>query len=172
MNNKSVFKHLLLLVTALFVLGNISLAEIRTFYVDNQIGSDGYDGLTQTVTLPAAGPKLTIQNAITAANSGDIILVKSTGITYTAATVSDGGGAKKLLTIGSYGGLTPVLAGLTLNNTSTAGVTPADEALTLNGPIQVVDLTLTAGNIVNANNLTVSNSVTRNAGTVDKQILG
>lgn len=169
MNKKSVFKQLLLLVTALFVLGNISLAQVRTFYVDNQIGSDGYDGLSQSVTLPSTGPKVTITNALAAANSGDIVLVKNTGVTYVESILIQDGGTKKLLTIGSYGGGTPIVNGtLTLNNTAAAA---ADKILTINGPIQFsTGLTLTSGSIVGASNLTIGGTVTRVAGSVDTQI--
>jgi len=168
MNNKSVFKHLLLLVTALFVLGNISLAQVRTFYVDNQIGSDGYDGLTTSVTLPANGPKLTITNAIAAANDGDFIIVKNTSVPYVQnIVIADGGVTPKVLTIGSSNG-TPVVTGtLTLNNTSSS------RNLKFNGPIQFSNgMDLVSGRIIGASNLTIGVYVTRtDTASVDTQIL-
>ncbi|MGD1044890.1 MAG: T9SS type A sorting domain-containing protein [Bacteroidota bacterium] len=172
MFTKNLFKHLLLLVTFLFVLGSISIAQQRTYYVDNQIGSNGYNGLTQTVTGASAGPKATIMNAIAAANDGDIILVNNTGVPYVEdVTFQDGGPSSKLLlTLGSYNG-TPVVTGILIVNNTYGN--PALRSLTVTGPIQFSNgLTLTKGNIVGAGNLTIGGTITRaDSGSVDAQIL-
>jgi hypothetical protein len=169
MFTKNLFKHLLLLVTFLFVLGSVSIAQQRTYYVDNSAGSNGYDGLAQTVTLPSTGPKATITNAIAAANDGDIILVNSTGVPYVENVTFTDGGVHKLLTIGSYNGM-PVVTGILIVNNTYPIV--AQRSLTVTGPIQFSNgLTLTYGNIVGAQNLTIGGTVTRaDSGSVDNQI--
>jgi hypothetical protein len=50
-------------------------AQATTYYVDGELGNNVYDGLTSVVLSSTNGPKLDIGSAITAASSGDSIVV-------------------------------------------------------------------------------------------------
>lgn len=161
-------KKLFTLVAVFVVLIASSTFAQTTYYVDVQNGLDGYNGLSATVGGPGVGPKQTITNAIAAASDGDIISVAyANGNLYNeVVTVADGGVTKKLLTFTSTGG-TPMVVSLTLNNT----VASPNNTLTFTGPFKFSGgLTLTAGKIVGATNLTVGTPVTRTAGSVDSQL--
>jgi len=144
MNLKNLFRTLLVL---LFFVG---IASAQTFYVNNQSGNDANPG-------SALLPKLTVASAIIAAPPASTISVAATGINYTEGNIT----INKALTFTSTGG-TPVFVNadliVTVNTTFT-------------GPFQFKDLTLTAGAVTGASNLTFSGAtITRTAGTVDSQI--
>lgn len=138
-----------------------------TYYVNNQIGLDGYDGLHATITgVPGEGPKLTISNAITAASAGDIISVAAFAPYDETLTID------KKLTFLATGGQVDVIGtpGLVLNNTD---VSPND-LVTFSGSykfgngVQLID-----GRIAGGNNLTVGTSLQFTVGngvSVDAQI--
>ncbi|MBI3587387.1 MAG: hypothetical protein HY088_09685, partial [Ignavibacteriales bacterium] len=85
MNTRNIFKLGSLLMLVLMIVSVTAFAQQRTWYVNSAIGSDGYDGQSATVTPPTIGPKKTINRAITEANTGDIIVVATTGVIYNAA---------------------------------------------------------------------------------------
>jgi hypothetical protein len=143
MNLNKLFRTLLVL---LFFVG---VASAQTFYVNNQSGNDANPG-----TL--AQPKLTVASAIIAAPPASTISVAATGINYTEGNIT----INKALTFTSTGG-TPVFVNADLIVTVNT---------TFSGPYQFKDLTLTAGAVTGASNLTFSGNVTRTAGTVDSQI--
>ncbi|MDP2035775.1 MAG: T9SS type A sorting domain-containing protein [Ignavibacteria bacterium] len=144
MNLKNLFRTLLVL---LFFVG---IASAQTFYVNNQTGNDANPG-------SAAQPKLTVASAIIAAPPASTISVAATGINYTEGNIT----INKALTFTSTGG-TPVFVNASL-------IVTVNTAFT--GPYQFVDLTLTAGAVTGASNLTFSGAnITRTAGTVDSQI--
>ncbi len=72
----------LLKVVFVLVLLTISNAFATTFYVNNQIGSDGYNGQYETYQGGINGPKLTLKNAIDAAINNDIIYIAATPLLY------------------------------------------------------------------------------------------
>ncbi|RJQ64787.1 MAG: T9SS C-terminal target domain-containing protein [Stygiobacter sp.] len=144
MNLKNLFKTLFVL---LFFVG---IASAQTFYVNNQTGNDANPG-------SAAQPKLTVASAIIAAPPASTISVAATGINYTEGNIT----INKALTFTSTGG-TPVFVNADL-------IVQVNTAFT--GPFQFVNLTLTAGAVTGASNLTFSGAtITRTAGTVDTQI--
>lgn len=153
-----------------------------TYYVNVQTGLDGYNGLSADVTgVPGEGPKQTIQNAIAAASSGDIISVAyANGNLYNEKVVVGIGAASKSLTFTSTGGA-PNVVSFTINNANAAAATP-NNTETFTGPFNLTGLAataavdiapsliLTAGKVVGASNLTVARMVVRTAGTVDSQL--
>ena len=167
MNFKNLLKFSAIVFVFTMVLGSVSFGQ-TTYYVDVQNGLDGYNGLSATVGGPGVGPKQTITNAIAAASDGDIISVAyANGNLYNeAVTVADGAVTKRL-TFTSTGG-TPNVVSLTVNNTAAGS---GNNIVTFTGPFQFsTGLTLTAGKIIGATNLTVGTAVTRTAGSVDGQL--
>ncbi len=141
-------KRLVSLVLVFLFMGVI--AQAQTFYVNNQSGNDANPG-TQ------AQPKLTVGSAIIGAPPGSTISVAFTGDNYTEGNIT----INKALTFTSTGGGTPVFVN--------AGIdVQVNTAFT--GPFRFTNLTLTAGAVTGASNLTFSGNVTRTAGTVDSQI--
>jgi hypothetical protein len=138
------------LVTVACVFFTVATAWGQTnLYVDGATGSDTYDGLSPTFTSGSNGPKATIQAAIDAASSGDVVNV-SAGTYNETVTVS------KAITLTGSG--TPTIKNLTMN----------PGPLTLGGNLQISEtLALTSGNITTgANTLIVSStgSVSRTDG--------
>lgn len=128
----------------------VGMVNAQTFYVNNQTGNDANPGT-------AALPKLTVASAIIAAPPASTISVAATGINYTEGNIT----INKALTFTSTGG-TPVFVNASLIVTVNT---------TFTGPYQFVNLTLTAGAVTGASNLTFSGAtITRTAGTVDSQI--
>jgi len=82
---------LFLMLTFLVLLGTTAFAQV-TWYVNNQIGNDGRNGLSATIPTPddgVTGPKKTIggpQGAIASSNPGDVIVVVYTGTDYGTLT--------------------------------------------------------------------------------------
>lgn len=163
MNLKNLLTKLFGIVVLLTLLSVSEASAQATFYVNNSTGSDGYDGLSPTWTGGSNGPKLSLAGAYAAApgigGSPNLISIAFTGNPYTEAG--------------------PITIAKAVNLTSTGGAVVFQNAsLVLNlaagtnigGPIQFVNLTLTAGPLTGATNLTVSGNVTRTAGTVDGQI--
>ncbi|MHB8580368.1 MAG: FlgD immunoglobulin-like domain containing protein [Ignavibacteriaceae bacterium] len=154
MKLKNFLKTVLALVVVTILVSTTTFAQ-TTYYVNDQTGLDGYNGLSPTTGGPGVGPKLTIDNAIAAASNGDIISIANTGVAYTDLTT---GG--KTLTFTTTGG-TPVINSVTIGgNTS------------LSGPFALAGtgtLTLTAGAVTNANNITINSGGTISvaAGTLD-----
>lgn len=62
-------------------------ARSATFYVNNLIGHDRYDGRTPTAQGTGVGPVKTVQAAIRRAQSGDVVLLLPTGAPYTEPIV-------------------------------------------------------------------------------------
>jgi fibronectin-binding autotransporter adhesin len=163
MTTSKLFKLGAALLILTLTLGVVAFAQQRTWYVNNQIGSDGYDGLSATVTPPSSGPKRTISSAIAESNDGDIIVVASTGIAYSTSTgeAALNPGNKKL-TFSSTSGTPTVSVLFTLNNTAVA--TTNTTALTFTGPFAFSGgFTLQRGGVVGAGNLTLSGTITRHA---------
>ncbi len=143
----------LLNLSFVLVLLTAFLVQAQTFYVNNQTGNDANPG-TQAL------PKLTVGSAIIAAPPGSTISVEATGINYTEGNIT----INKALTF-------------TSTNTATNGAPVFVNAnlivqvnTTFTNIFQFVDLTLTAGTVTGASNLTFSGNITRTAGTVDTQI--
>jgi hypothetical protein len=141
-------------------LSTVAVAQ-TTFYVNFVIGSDGYDGLSPTITLPATGPKQTIGNAIATASSADIISVDyAGGILYNEAVVVGNGapttpGSKELTFVSTNG--TPRVVSMTINN----GLASPNNTITFTGPFTLTTgLTLLRGGVVGAGNLTMGNGAT------------
>jgi hypothetical protein len=152
MFTKKLFKLSALLVVLLVTFGALSFAQ-TTYYVNNDIGLDGYNGLSPTVGAVPTGPKRTIANAVSAAVNGDIIIIAQTGSNYT----DDLSTGSKTLTFNSSNG-TPVVANITIG-----------AATIFTGPIAVAGtLTLTDA-VTGANNITINDggNIIRGAGSVD-----
>ena len=152
MFTKKLFKLSALLVVLLVTFGALSFAQ-TTYYVNNDIGLDGYNGLSATIGAVPTGPKRTIANAVAAAVDGDIISIALTGSNY----ADDLNTAGKKLTFNSSNG-SPVVANIII-----------DAATTFAGPVGVAGtLTLTDA-VTGANNITIKDGATisRGAGSVD-----
>jgi hypothetical protein len=162
MNGRTFAKLGTLVILFGLMLGGV--AQATTYYVNVQTGLDTYDGLSAVVGAFPSGPKLTITNAIAAASSGDTISVDIGNSGLYDENVAVG---NITLVFKSTGG-TPHVKSWTLNNT----LTSPGNRVTFLGPFQFNNgLTLTAGNVIGAGNLTVGGAVTRTAGTVDAQLL-
>lgn len=148
MNLKNLLRVAFALVL-LTILGSTTFAQ-TTYYVNNQTGLDGYDGLHANVTgVPGQGPKRTISNAITAASASDVISVEAFAAYNETIVVN------KKLTFAATGGTVTVTA-LTLNNAAAA---PAD-VVTFTGPYSFTGgVTLTDGKIAGGNNVTVGTAL-------------
>jgi hypothetical protein len=70
------FSAVLVTVACVFFTGATAWSQTN-FYVNGALGSDTYDGLSSTFTGGNSGPKATIQAAIDAASSGDIVNVSA-----------------------------------------------------------------------------------------------
>ncbi len=178
MFTKKLFK-----LSALFVVLTIVLsvgAFATTYYVNGITGLDGQNGLSATVTgTPGVGPKLTISNAIAAASSTDTISVDyANGNLYNEAVVLGNGATlppgSKMMTFTSTNG-TPKVLSFTLNNGLVAS---GQNIVKFTSPFNITSgLTLQAGALIGAQNVTVGGSVTRYAisatvsSTVDAQLL-
>ncbi|MBN1398516.1 MAG: T9SS type A sorting domain-containing protein [Bacteroidetes bacterium] len=178
MNARKIFVSLVLLIGFLFLSASVTQAQ-TTYYVNAVTGLDGYNGLSPTVTgAPGVGPKLTINNAIAAASSGDVISVDyADGNLYNEAVVAGNGATttpgSKRLTFASTNG-TPNVVSFQANN----GLAAPNNTITFTGPFKFnTGLTLSAGAVIGAGNITVGGTVTRtalsasNSGTVDAQLL-
>ena len=106
MFTKKLFKLSALLVVLVVTFGALSFAQ-TTYYVNNDIGLDGYNGLSATIGAVPTGPKRTIANAVSAAVNGDIIVIATTGSPYADDLNTNG----KTLTFNSSGG-TPIIANI------------------------------------------------------------
>ncbi|MBI3787223.1 MAG: hypothetical protein HY276_03110, partial [Ignavibacteriales bacterium] len=170
MNTSKLFKLGSVLLVLMLALSAMSFAQ-QTWYVNLQTGLDGYNGLSATVTgTPGVGPKQTIGSAITASSAGDIISVDigNAGQTYNEVIT-----VTKKLTFTSTGGTPKVLSAVINNATASPNNT-----VTFTGPFQLTNgITLQAGAVIGAGNLTVGGTVTRYAisatasSTVDAQLL-
>lgn len=162
MNLKNLLSKFTFLFVLLLFLSSSAFGQ-TTYYVDVVNGLDGYDGLTPNVLGPGQGPKQTITNAIAAASSGDIISVAwANGNLYNENVVL----GNKVLTFTSTGGA-PNVVSFTVNNALGA----PNNITTFTGPFTfTAGLTLQAGNVIGATNLTVGGQVTRTAGAVDGQL--
>jgi hypothetical protein len=177
MNARNLFISLVLLIGIIFL--SSSVTQAATYFVSITGGSDGYNGQSPTWVSGVIGPKLTIGNAIAAASSADTISVDyGNGNLYNEAVVAGNGastspGSKKL-TFASTGGTAPNVLSFTANN----GLTAPDNTITFTGPFKfTTGLTLQAGAVIGAGNITVGGTVTRYAlsnitsSTVDAQLL-
>ena len=154
MFTKKLFKLGALLVVLLITFGALSFAQ-TTYYVNNDIGLDGYNGLSPTVGGAPTGPKRTIANAVSAAVNNDIIVIALTGSNYTDDLNTNG----KTLTFNTSGGM-PVVANIIISDATIFG-----------GPIALTGagtLTLSAA-VTNANNITINDggTISRGAGSLD-----
>ena len=117
-----------------------------TIYVNNQLGSDAFDGSWLSPMGGNVGPKRTLSAAIALASTGQTISVAGTGISYDEIST----GAKSLR-------FTSYLASPTIR------VMTIGAATLLSGPFQLADsgtLTLLNGVLTGAHNLTVGNGGT------------
>ena len=119
---------------------------IQSIYVNNQSGSDSYDGLSPSPLGGAVGPKRTIASAISAASDGQTVSVASTGTDYDEMDT----GAKSLR-------FTSTAGSPTIPNITIAAATAFD------GPFTMASsgtLTLSVGVFAGAGNLTISSGGT------------
>ncbi len=159
-------KKLFLMLTFFVLLGTTAFAQ-TTVYVDNTpgVGNDFNNGLT------ASTPKATIGSALAAFPSGTTIKVKGTGLLYNETVTLGAGVNEKEYIIGTYDATAPTITGLLVNLTAVAGPTYLNE-VTFTGPFVVNSgLTLTAGDVLGAGNLTVKTAVTVTEGTVDAALV-
>lgn len=171
-------------VLLVFILSSNLFAQARTWYVNNQTGNDGRNGLALSIPTPddgVTGPKRTLsgpQGALSEANAGDFIIVKNTGVQYSTAT----GEANtivitKKITLRSTDGI-PEFTTLFEQDNSNPVVAPGkpgdNQTIFDSGEFKLLGgLTLTNGVINNASQLlTVSGEITRNnsAATVSNQL--
>ena len=164
------------MLTFLVLLGTTAFAQV-TWYVNNQIGNDGRNGLSATIPSPddgVTGPKKTIggtQGAIAESNAGDIIVVANTGTDYGTltgepATII----VNKQLTFQSTGGTVGIASTLQIN---TGGL--ANKAIFNSGAFSLKNgLTLTSGTLENPNGLvTVSGgTITVGAAATTTKVVG
>ncbi|MEE4310873.1 MAG: hypothetical protein V2J62_03290, partial [candidate division KSB1 bacterium] len=141
-----------LFVMAVFVGDSFSQ---QTYYVNAKNGLDGWDGSSPVYVGPGVGPKKTMNNAILNASAGDIISADyAEGNLYNENVV-----ITKALTIVSTNGTPQVVSW------------DVQAPITVSGPFRLnTGLTLTAGAVTGASNLTVGGQVTRTAGSVDSQL--
>ncbi|MBM4160894.1 MAG: T9SS type A sorting domain-containing protein [Ignavibacteria bacterium] len=159
MNTRTFVRLAWLVLVFTLALSGLVFAQ-TTYFVNNQVGQDGYNGLQATPAGDGVnGPKLTIANAIAAAVNGDVISVAYTGVAY--GNLATGA---KTLTFTSTGG-SPAVANITIgaNTTFTAPFTLAGTGT----------LTLTAGAVTNANNITINSgaSIVRDGTTATAGVL-
>jgi len=178
MNLKTLFKHSVLLFMLMVLLSGLSFAS-QTYFVNNQIGNDGRNGLSATIPSPddfVTGPKRTIggaAGALIAANTGDFIVVSYTGTDYTTATGEPTViTVTKAVTFQSIIGtslLSPGLGANTPTVTSTVDFQPgAGNNVTFNnGTFKLTgSIILTSGNVLNSSSLiTVAGTVYRGQAT-------
>ncbi|MEM3092053.1 MAG: hypothetical protein QXD05_02930, partial [Candidatus Pacearchaeota archaeon] len=159
---------LFLVLTFLVLLGTTAFAQV-TWYVNNQIGNDGRNGLSATIPDPddgVTGPKKTIggtQGAIAESNAGDIIVVANTGTDYSTTTGEPGTiVVNKQLTFQSTGGAVGIASLLQINTGALANKAIFNSGqFTLKG-----GLTLTSGTLDNPNGLVTVNGGTITVGAV------
>ena len=125
---------------------NVHRAVVETLYVNNQSGSDAYDGSSSTSAGGGVGPKRTIAGAIAAASDSQTISVAYTGMGYDSLNT----GAKSLR-------FTSTSGSPTLPNIMIASATTLDGPFTLAGS---GTLTLSAGVLTGAHNLTIDSGGT------------
>jgi hypothetical protein len=176
MNARNLFISLVLLIGIIFL--SSSVTQAATYFVSITGGSDGYNGQSPTWVSGVIGPKLTIGNAIAAASSLDTISVDyGNGNLYNEAVVVGDGTASspgsKKLTFASTGGTAPNVVSFTANN----GLVSPYNTIVFTGPFKfTTGLTLQAGAVIGAGNITVGGTVTRYAlsnitsSTVDAQL--
>ena len=167
---------LFLMLTFLVLLGTTAFAQV-TWYVNNQIGNDGRNGLSATIPSPddgVTGPKKTIggtQGAIAESNAGDIIVVANTGTDYGTltgepATII----VNKQLTFQSTGGTVGIAS---IFEVATGAL--ANKAIFNSGAFSLKNgLTLTSGTLENPNGLvTVSGgTITVGAAATTTKVVG
>lgn len=184
-------KNLILLSTLVMLftmfLGTQSTYAQTTWYVDNLLGNDSWDGQYPTFSLPNHGPRKTIAGgvlpgpvgAFQSAVAGDVIYVAYTGSPY---ITGDGEPnpitITKKVTFRTYASGTAATAtanavnlnvGLVINNANAAGANNFNQVIFDNGSFNVNgDLTLTVGVLVGGDKLTVANgqTVTRTNGSI------
>ena len=166
MNARNLFISLVLLV-GLIVLVSPATFAATTVFVDNTpgVGNDFNNGLT------ASTPKATIGSALSEFPSGTTIKVKGTGLTYNETVTLGAGVNEKEYIISTYDATAPIITGLVVNLT-TANVGSFLNQVTFTGPFVVNNgLTLTAGDVLGAGNLTVKIAVIVTEGTVDANLV-
>ncbi|MBI1347477.1 hypothetical protein GC163_14455 [bacterium] len=68
----------------------VTSAYARPIFVDNQSGSDGFDGYAATVQTKLTGPVQTLRQALRLARRGDEIILINTGIPYSESLTLSG----------------------------------------------------------------------------------
>ncbi len=160
-------KNLFLMLTLFVLLGTTASAQ-QTWYVNNgPTGNDGRNGLAPTIPVPddfVTGPKKTINNAMTAASAGDIIVVANTGVAYGPGTGEPGQlDVQKKLTFQSTGGTATISSLFEVNNGAAA---PGDEVIFNSGAFSLSGgLRLTLGKLINSSGL-----ITVSGGTITRSI--
>jgi hypothetical protein len=169
------------MLTFFVLLGTTAFAQ-TTWYVNNQTGNDGRNGLSATIPVDddfITGPKKTIGGATGAYaasnNVADIIVVANTGVAYSTVT-----GEPATITIAakrtfqSTGGTVEIAAG-TVFEVNNAVAAPNNTVVFNSGAFLLSGgLTLTAGVLTNSSQLiTVSGLITRSIAlaTVSGQLL-
>ncbi|MFA7421801.1 MAG: dockerin type I domain-containing protein, partial [Melioribacteraceae bacterium] len=152
-------KFLSLSVVLMLVLFTGLTSAQATFYVNNQNGDDANSGTT------VVQAKKTVASALIAAPDGSTISVAITGINYTEGdlTLTTLPVVSKNLTFTTSGVGTAHFVNANLIVDQAGGVK-------FTGAFEFGNLTLTAGAVTGASNLTFRGNVTRTAGTVDSQI--
>ncbi len=178
MNLKN-FLRVLFTLGVLTILVSASTFAQTTWYVNNQIGNDGRNGLSATIPVPddnVTGPKKTIdgpQGAIPSSVAGDIIVVANTGVSYSTGTGEPAtiiANQKQIFQ--STGGAVTVTSLFQVNNAAAA---PNNTVTFNSGAFSLTNgLTLTVGSLINSSQLlTVTGLITRTvaAATVSGQLL-
>jgi len=187
-------KNLILLSTLVMLftmfLGTQSTYAQTTWYVDNLIGNDSYDGKSPVFVAPNSGPRKTITGGVApgpvgayqSAVPGDVIYVAYTGTDYSTVTGElDPMVFAKKVTFRTYnsGATIPVsvsantvvfASDVDINNVSAAPVANPTYVIFDSGNFSVTggDFKLTAGVLVGGDKITVANAstVTRTNGTI------
>jgi len=166
MNARNIFISLVLLVGLIVLISPATFAQ-TTVFVDNTpgVGNDFNNGLT------TATAKATIGSALSEFPSGTTIKVKGTGLTYNETVTLGAGINEKEYIIGTYDATAPIITGLVVNLTA-ANVGSFLNQVTFTGPFVVNNgLTLTAGAVLGAGNLTVKVAIIVTEGTVDANVV-
>jgi hypothetical protein len=82
MPSANMFRHLHLLAFLTVTLLILSTADAKTLYVNNRLGSDGFDGSLEAAVSGHAGPLKTIGRALKLATISDLIVVVKTEEPY------------------------------------------------------------------------------------------
>lgn len=138
-------------MSAVLVIFSLQVNAQSKWYVNNLIGSDDYDGLSETLAAPTSGPKKTIANTIFEANSQDTIIIVNTGIDYGSTTSEpDTIIITKDLVFESSGGVISISSNLEINFSDS--LNSSEDIVEINSPFNL------QGNLTIYNSLQLNES--------------